>query len=400
MQASSSSSENGVMSNDPVRLVIKVGTDDSMPEPPSIFYAEQKRVKQKLSSLKAEKQQLQRQLSTLQETKEEYSAELQQCPELLAQARSRVSLLEQQQTGITAALHQSQQAESQLRKQLQESLSSCDALRSSLAESQQTCDKATFEAATLTTQLEAATADSDSLTQQLTSQQQAAEPLQQQCSNLQAELQNSQDRVTALQQELLHFQPAEIKEQHPASDGLLIKHQLQRVQTDRDALQLQVGTLQEALAKAQRFSTPPSPSGLTPPSVSQTPSPIRDEVALRGIKAIRAVLGQVADMQQSAEAEGSPAVLEEAVQGLEGAQAHAQELEDQIMAWQARLLPAVLVLAACRSLPYAYVVSLLVGRQTTNFWFLYGFGPSAKSIKHDLALQGQHACAAAAHMIH
>ena len=314
-------------SGEPVRLIIKVGIDESMPEPPSIFYTEQKRVKQKLSSLKAEKQQLQKELSSLQESRQEYDAELLQCPQLLSEARSQISLLEQKQHEAADGLMQSKQADKELRDQLQQSQTSCDTLTNSLTEVQQACAKASAEAAASITQLGAAAVESDGLAQQLASQQQSARSVEQKCEELQSQLQQSQDRTNALEQQLQDLPQAQMDapESEPGT-----QQQLKTGDLDRDTLQLQVSSLQEALAKAQRLSTPPSPTGLTPPSGSQTPSPLKDEFALHGLKAVRAVLSsQLTNLQQAVE------VDEQAVQDLQSAQLHAQELEDKIMAWQA-----------------------------------------------------------------
>lgn len=318
-------------SAEPVRLIIKIGADDSMPEPPSIFYAEQRRVKQKLSTLKSEKQQLQQQLSI----KEEHSADLLQCPERLEEAKFQIRLFEQKQLEVANALSQSQQTETRLQDQLQESLRSSQALRQSLTEAQQACDSASTDAATLRVQLQDAATESNSISQQLASQQQSADLLQQKSDQLQSQLQQSQDRVDVLEKQVHNLQQTQTDEQQSelVSPRSQLQHQLKTVEADRDALQVQVSTLQEALTKAQRMSTPPSPSGLTPPSVSRTPSPIKDESAMRGLKAVRAVLSDhLAELQQ---ADDSNAVNGQTMQQLEAAQSHVQELEDQIMAWQA-----------------------------------------------------------------
>ena len=332
-QVSSSSSENGLATpSEPVRLIIKIGIDESMPEPPSVFYAEQRNVKQKLSSLKAEKQQLQRQLSSLQETREEYSTELLSCPANLAHAKAETALLQHLHNELAQALRQSQQAESQVKGQLVQSEGRHASVTASFKQLQEAYDRQAAETAVLEAQLQAAVAKSDEVSRQLSKQQQAADASQQRHSELQPQLQASQGQVTALQQELQDL--LQDSEQSAGTPNGSVQEQVQSGDAEREALQLQVRQLQEALATAQRLSNTPSPSGLTTPT-TRTPSPAKDESALHGLRSVKAVLqSQLARMQQSAEGADAHQNDQQVLQEVEAAQTHVEQLEEHLMAWQ------------------------------------------------------------------
>lgn len=281
LQMSSSSSENGIAtpsSPGHVKVIINVASGESGPEPPSVFYAEQKRTKQKLTSLRAERQQLQKELSGMQQTIEQQTAALGDGPQQLADARDELQTLQEQRRRLERTLTAARVSETELRKQLTKSDASCDMLKGQLSELQQAIDNAAAESADLQQQVQAGAAGATGLREQLDAEQSRTQDAEARAIKLESQVEQAQAESAHVQQQLTDLRQAQEAERSSAESAQAkMKHQLKAAEIDRETLQQQISALQETVIKAQnRPVSPPSPGPLHPSAAENTEDALKE----------------------------------------------------------------------------------------------------------------------------
>ncbi|KAA6417667.1 MAG: hypothetical protein FRX49_12355 [Trebouxia sp. A1-2] len=331
-QMSTSSSENGIAtpsSPNHIKVIINVASGETGPEPPSVFYAEQKRTKQKLTSLKAEKQQLQKEVSSMQHTIEQQQTALSEGPGHLADAIDKIQGLEQEQSQLQHTLTDAKAAETQLRSQLTSSEGASDKLRADLTELQQAVDSAQAESNSSQQQLKTTRAQVAELQDQLTDEQSKLQDAGAHSSQLCSELEHAQAESQSIKQRLNEMYEAhEAHKSSAESAQSKLKHQLKAAEIDRETLQQQISVLQEALIKAQHRPSPPaSPQPLQPAAAERKAGSLKDAEDARA-----ALQQQLTEAQET----GSHAAAA-AQAAADAAQAEAQQLKSELKTLKAAM---------------------------------------------------------------